>query len=374
MPRVLPPARRVAALVLALVPAGVLAAPAPRDLVIGYGVPNALPYGVAAPDGKTGYFLTAGGGVEAVDLANGRALWKVESAFPLAVWDGKAVVLRRVKDKPDRVQVAVLDKDGGVSLTSQEITVPGHRDGAQGWWTGRAYLDGDELMLDGSACWPSPDKDSKSLLPQLTRVNLKTSRAVPLGEEQKAALRPPLRLPEKLEEALKGLPQDVHYAWGNAWYNEPHRLIDGDRLGVVWRTPVDKDEVLTLRTWDVGTGQGARTKELLRRPFGNHLHTSDDGRYLFFQHEERMTPDHPNRYRWRAYRVATGEHVGTFLFDGYALCAGVASERLLVVDSGRTPDGRGLIPELHAMELKTGKSLWRRPAPAVSYGLQLGSQ
>jgi hypothetical protein len=374
MTRALPAARRVAALLLVLTPVVTLAAPAPRNLTVSYGVPHALPYGVAAPDGKTGYFLTDEGCVQAVDLANGRVRWKIDDAFPLAVWDGKAVVLRRVKDKPDRVQVAVLDADGAVSLASEEITVPGHRDGAQGWWTGRAYLDGDELVLEGSVCWPSADKDSKSLLPHRTRVNLKTTRAVPLGEEQKGALRPPLRLPEKLDEAIKALPQDIHYAWGSAWYNEPRRLTDGDRLGVVWRTPVDKDEVLTLRTWDVGTGGDVWTKELLRRPFGNHLHTSDDGRYLFFQHEDRTTPDHPHRSTWRVYRVATGEHVGTFLYDGYSLCAGVVGDRVFVVEYQTAPDGHSLVPELHAMELKTGKSLWRRPAATVSYGLRLGER
>src|SRR5262249_11457396 len=155
----------------------------------------------------------------------------------------KAVVLRRVKDKPDCVQVAVLDGDGVVSLASQEIKLPGHSDGARGWWTGRAYLDGDELVLDGSGCWPSGAQgDSKSARPHLARGNLKTTKAVPLSEEQKASLRPPLRLPEKAEEAFKDLPRDVQYASGHAWYQEPRRLVDGDRLGVVWRTPADKDE------------------------------------------------------------------------------------------------------------------------------------
>src|SRR5262249_4022797 len=85
-------------------------------------------------------------------------------------------------------------------------------------------------------------------------------------------------------------------------------------------------------------------------------------------------PDRPHRYTWRVYRVATGEHVGTFLYDGYSLCAGVLADRVFVVEYKTAPDGHGLGPELHAMELKTGKSPGRRPPPTVSHGWRLGEK
>src|SRR5262249_17820511 len=160
------------------------------------------------------------------------------------------------------------------------------------------------------------------------------------------------------------LPKDIQYANGAAWSNEPKRLFDGDRVAVLWRRPVDKEEALTLRTWDVGSGKDSQTTPLLRREYGCHLNHSEDGRYLFFQHEDKATPDKTHQYSWEVYRVATGKHVGTFLHNGYCIEAGVVGEQIFVVEEKPNPDaGRPSIRELFAVELKTGKTLWKRPAP-----------
>src|SRR5689334_20951412 len=94
MVRAISSARRVAALVLALVPVAVFAAPAPRIVAVGYAVPRTLPFGVAGDDGKVGYFTGEKGGLEAVNLETGRVLWKTDTdGQPLAVWDRKPVAL-----------------------------------------------------------------------------------------------------------------------------------------------------------------------------------------------------------------------------------------------------------------------------------------
>src|SRR5260370_16943198 len=68
MIRVIPVACRVAVLLLFVVPILVAAAPAPRNLAAGYGVPHTLPFGVADPAGKTGHLLRQTGGLSTLTL------------------------------------------------------------------------------------------------------------------------------------------------------------------------------------------------------------------------------------------------------------------------------------------------------------------
>jgi hypothetical protein len=342
------------------------AASGPARANTGYQVPNSLPNGIADPDGKMGYFRAAGNRIEAVNLATGRVIWKTAAAaWPLAVFCGEAVVAVRVKGRRDRVRIAVLDGDGVDSFQSQEIKVPGAREDHDGSWTARAFLDGNDLLLDWWAYWSKRGsvRGEGHLQDGLLRVNLKTGKVVALDRKDRS-LRPPLRLCDRMEKELKVLLADSRYFWRESWSKPPQGLIDGNRLAVVSRE-VDGDEVLTLRNWDVRTGKDSRTKKLLRRERGCWKGASGDERFLFLQHEQKGGRDRPLLYTWNIYRTATGQRVGRFLHDGYIINAGVVGGRLFVVEDKPTTGPQQVVSELEARDLKTGKLLWKRPVPII---------
>jgi outer membrane protein assembly factor BamB len=351
------------------------AAPAPDHSTGSYVVPISLPNGVADASGKVGYFIAAKGGLEAVDLATGRVLWKTEgAAYPLAVWGKDPVVAVRVKNRPNRLRILVLGGDGAAIRETQELEITGHREGDTGQWVVRPFLDGDVLLLDWSISWNSADglKGGGSRGAALSRVNLRTGQVAPVSDKEKATLRPPFTPGAWMAEELKGFPQDTLFVRGAGWSSEPQRLLDGQRVGIVWRKRVGRDELLTLRTWDAATGKRPETTQLLQRVFGCHLRASADNRYLFFQHKEKSAPGQLSRYTWEVYRVATGKHLGTFLHNAYTIEAGIAGDRVFVIEYKSNPDGSPAPPELHAVDLKTGKLLWKRPPPDYSYGFRLG--
>jgi hypothetical protein len=338
-----------------------------------YAVCHALPSGIADAGGTIGYFEAPRGRLEALDLATGRVLWQADGpALPLAVWGRQPVAAVRVKGKPDRLRIVVLDGDGKVARASPEIKREGYVRGARGWWTSSADVAGDDLLLFDSWYWYGVKKPRAGdpLYTTLWSVNLRTGK-VSSVRAGKTVLRPPFVFSTWLDKEVKGFPRGTEFVNGPGWSAEPQRLLDGSRLGIVWRKKVGSDEVLTLRTWDVA-GTNPRTTELLRRPFGLHLAPSADGRHLFLQHKE-LAPGPPHRYSWAVYRVATGKRLGVFPHNGFTLRAGAAGGRVFLEETTRR-DGSAGPAQLHAWDLKTGKLLWKRPAPPHTLGLPLGGE
>jgi hypothetical protein len=89
-------------------------------------VPLVCGVGVAAPSGKVLYLPSAGGGIEAVALFNGKQLWEAkEASTPLLATADKVFALAQVKGKRNQVQVVVLDAATGERLLrSETITFP----------------------------------------------------------------------------------------------------------------------------------------------------------------------------------------------------------------------------------------------------------
>jgi hypothetical protein len=81
-----------------------------------------FPNGVADADARVAYVADASGGVTAVALDSGRALWQTrQAALPVGLVEGKVVALRRAQD-PRESQVIVLDRrNGAVTLTGQPV-------------------------------------------------------------------------------------------------------------------------------------------------------------------------------------------------------------------------------------------------------------
>ena len=157
-----------------------------------------------------------------------------------------------------------------------------------------------------------------------------------------------------------------------AWSPEPRRLIAGNRVGVIHREQIEKEEKLILQTWDLRTGENADTTTLLQRPFGLHFKETRDGRYVAFQ----LTPPkakpgkQPDAEFWDVFGVAEKKCVGKALMDGNSLALGVSGDRAFVLQDERNKDEFNQV--LKAYDLRTGKLLWQRPAAGPGQMVKLG--
>jgi hypothetical protein len=341
-----------------------------------YATADLLPGGIG--DGKTAYLQGKDGAIAAVDLDKGTDLWKTNAALtPLGLWGRRLVTAAAVKDKPDQVRLIVLDlaKDGKKLSESDPIDVAGFRKGLHGMVLVRGFLDADDLLLQWTAVWTTGSRlpnEQPEYGRGLTRVNLKSGKAVTLTDKEKSALRPPLKLSALLEEALTRNPgQTTQFLNEGAWSPEPRRLIAGHRVGAIHREHVDKEEKVVLQTWDLRTWDHADTTMLLQRPFGLHFKEALDGRYVAFE----LTPPKAQRGKqpdaafWDVFSVAEKKRVGKVLVDWNSLALGVSGDRAFVVQDELTKERNRV---LKAYDLRTGKLLWQRPAAGPGQMVKLG--
>jgi hypothetical protein len=355
------------AAVLALTTGGVLlhAADPPTEP---YVTADLLPGGIADADGKTAYLQGKDGVLAAVDLDKGTDLWKTEAVLtPLGLRGRRLVTAAAVKDKPSQIRIVVLDltQDGKKLSESDPIDISGFRKGLQGIVLVRGFLDGDDLLLQWTAVWNRVPREPNELPVYglgLTRVNLKSGKAVTLTEKEKNDLRPPLKLSAKLEEALTRNPgQRTQFLNEGAWSSEPRRLISGNRVGTIHREQVEKEEKVVLRTWDLRTGEDADTTVLLQRPFGLHFKEALDGRFVAFE----LTPPNTQRGKqpeaafWDVFSVAEKKRVGKVPIDWNSTALGVSGDRAFVCQDELKQDECRSV--LKAYDLRTGKLLWERP-------------
>ncbi len=344
-----------------------------------YTTADLLPGGIADADGKTAYLEGKHGALAAVDLDKGTDLWKTDAALtPLALWGRRLVTAAAVKDKPDQLRLVVLDlaKDGNQLSESEPIAISGYRKGLHGSVLVRGFLDGDDLLLRWTAVWAT-GSGLPNELPEygrgLTRVNLKSGKAVTLTEREQTALRPPLQLSAKLEAALTNNPgPTTQFLNEGAWSPEPRRLIAGSRVGVIHREQVEQEEKVVLQTWDLRTGDDADTTMLLQRPFGLQVKEALDGRYVAFE----LTPPNaqpgkqPDAAFWDVFSVGEKNRVGKVFVDRNSLALGVSGARAFVSQDEPNQDERN--PVLKAYDLRTGKLLWQRPVAGPGQMVKLG--
>src|SRR5437879_933266 len=75
--------------------------------------PVALPGGTADPAGKTGFVANATGGIDALNLSDGKLLWKTKDASkPLVALDRRLVAWAPVKGKANSLRVLVFETGG----------------------------------------------------------------------------------------------------------------------------------------------------------------------------------------------------------------------------------------------------------------------
>ena len=139
--------RRLAVLLLLALPALGEAHAAPS--------PSILPGGLADATGHTGFFASAGGGIEALDLASGKILWQThEAQRPLLVVDNHLLAQACVKRNRLRIIRLDLTRKGECDLVSDPVVFPawvvtGEAHGRS--FVARWHVEKHQLVLDWEA-------------------------------------------------------------------------------------------------------------------------------------------------------------------------------------------------------------------------------
>ncbi|MHB1425295.1 MAG: hypothetical protein ACYC3I_19165 [Gemmataceae bacterium] len=327
-----------------------------------------LPEGIAEPEGQIGYFASAAGGIEALDLATGKVLWQTHEAQRPLLLDGDHL-LAQAGTKRNRLRVLRLDckNHGECDLESDPVVFPawvvtGAADGHS--FAARWHLEKHHLVLDWEAsAWyagkvhPTPEE---SLAAQkhaggIARIDLRAGQIDILPAEQKQ-MPPPPPLPEQLER--KSL----------RW----QKLI-GEHWKVVALEEVEKgQERLMLHTWDRQKQSEQPPKELLR---GKRLlvRTTVDEQFLCL-HEASPSPspeEHGSLVRkkapswWWLFSVQTGKLAGRIPDEPGMNTIVVLGKRVFYLVPGAL---QGSLSQaslqsqtLRVINLSNGKKLWEHP-------------
>jgi hypothetical protein len=155
---------------------------------------NVCALGILSPSGKVLFLPSAGSGVEAVALFNGKALWEAKDASKLLLaTDDRVFAWTTVKGKRNQLKVVVLDAITGERLrVSEAIALPGWASVTKDYgqrFRSTARLEKGALVLlwkaqtfyDGGVPLPAgePDPHARSASGAV-RVDLRTGKATPV--------------------------------------------------------------------------------------------------------------------------------------------------------------------------------------------------
>ena len=78
--------------------------------------PVCFPFGVAQPDGRTGYLFNFNKSIDAIDLQTGKRLWRTNLASrPLIAYD-ETLIAGEVGEKPNIMRILRVSRDGRATL------------------------------------------------------------------------------------------------------------------------------------------------------------------------------------------------------------------------------------------------------------------
>ncbi len=317
--------------------------------------PVALPAGVADPAGSSGFVAALDGGVDALELATGRVLWRSHDAFlpVLATNDALAAAGR----EGTAVRMLLLDAATGARRWAGAPLSPS----APLWTVTGARLEGGSLVL---AWWaqdaprgtpPDPSSPRYGELGRgAARVELATGRVEPLPAPEE---------PAYPGDPLPGAPAgDLLPDVGGTvrrW------AADGVVAGLALEGGGGDAKRLVLRRWSPETGAALPDAVLLdpAPPLAElRHHRFPDAGHVFLQ---RCPPG--GECRWLVFSAATGERVADLAFgpgaeEEMAVVGGV----LFHLAPGGPAADPGLRPRvLRAVDPDGGAVLWEHPvAPA----------
>jgi hypothetical protein len=251
-----------------------------------------LPCGLADPAGRTGFFASASGGIEAVELKTGELLWQSsEAQRPLLVSGTRLIAQAGFKRNRLRILVFDLTQNGECVLESDPVVLPAWVVVADA--PGRSFdahwqLDRNQVVLSWEAnAWyagmekPTAQEQAaaRKHAAGTARIDLDTGQ-VELGPAEKTADRPAAELfPELEKKAIR-------------WQGEI-----GKARAAILLEEKDDYQTLLLRTWDRATGQEGPAKELAK---GKRLllRPTLDGHFLCLR-DGGLAPDEKNLGRDR---------------------------------------------------------------------------
>jgi hypothetical protein len=336
-----------------------------------------FPGGVFDPKTKTLYAQVPGGGMEAIDVTNGKVLWKHDAfSLPLALADGRLIVQSPEKDKANAVRIHVYDSKapGEEVLKSDPVEFPdwvnvGTAHGRS--FTSRvAGVAGGKLLLvwqarawyaGGARPTPEIEKAARKQAEGTAEVDLKSGK-VAMHKEVKVE-GPAPDLPKDLEGV-----KSAQYWTGSGWETKP--FIVGNKVVALSKAPLSgkQGEALTLQTWDLKTGKADKGVPLLE---GRELwlQVGADRRHLFV-HQALVKDQLPaGDYAWWVYSLEDGKQVAKVPYHAGALALHFADGTVFTVteETKLGPRGGERNRLLRSIDAATGKTVWERPlyAPPV---------
>ncbi len=328
------------------------------------GVP--LPIGVADAEGKVGYVPGAKGGVEAINLETGEVLWTTkDNAKPLAL-SGKLLAAQvAVPGKANSIRIAVLDRNekGKQVKLSDPVEFPDwvSVDVTYGRsFSSQAHIEKGELLLKwkanafyagGAPPPPQVIEAAKKQASGIARVNLETGK-VTMQPPDKAPTEPKVKLPESLAKLTS-----QQYWTGSDWKTD--LFVVGNTVSALAVKDVGGGvREMTLKRWDLKTGEPLKSVELLR---GKELwpQVSQDGRFVFVHQALVKEQLPPGDYAWWVFSLESGKQLGKFPYEGNLANLTVLGPRAYYL-AGDTKIGlKQLQPRfLRAVDLKNGKMIW----------------
>ncbi len=359
-------AKRFGAVLLVCFPAlGAAPAPAPSAKPSA-NAPLRLPAGIAAPDGHIGYFAAADDGIEAIDLATGKVLWRTHEAQRPLLVDGE-YLLAQAGVKRNRLRILRLKRaNGGCDLESDSIVFPAWV--VTGEAHGRSFsahwrLGKHQLILEWEAdAWhvgkprPTPQEEeaARKHASGVFAVDLRTGQIEVRPVEKTAAPPPsPPTLPEYLEnKALRWQGQVGQY---------------GKVLALEERNGQQR---FVLHSWDPANEKEREAQELLR---GKRLvvRVTLDERVLWLRDADSGSDERgslmPRKEPswWQLFSAETGKQLGRVRDEAGMNTFVVLGQRVFYLLPGQMHgrlDQPSIQPRiLKAVDLSSGKKLWERP-------------
>lgn len=324
-----------------------------------------LPAGIADPTGRTGFFASAAGGIEAIDLTSGKVLWAThEAQRPLLLVGNHLLAQAGVKRNRLRILRLDLTHKGECDLESDPVVFPAWV--VTGEAQGRSFmthwrLEKHQLVLDWEArAWytgpgkPTPEQESaaRKHASGVARIDLRTGQ-VEVQPAAKTVTPPPPALPEHLE------------AKAVRWQG-----LVGQHWKVLALEEKEGWQRLVLHSWDRQTEKAQPPKVLLQ---GKRLLARGtlDERVLCLR-EAAPSPDEKgsltpraSQTSWSLFSVQTGELLGHIPDESGMHALVVLGKRVYYLVPGALTGSLhqpSVQPRtLKVIDLPTGKKLWQRP-------------
>jgi hypothetical protein len=304
--------------------------------------PFVIPGGVADPAGRNGFLANVDGGISAVDLRSGDVLWQSKAARrPLSVTGER--LYASVATGDGRLRVVGLDvtRNGEVAFESQAVIVPtsaARRGQTLRWTTAK-----EELRLTWTDAGETVPRGGAT-------VDLRDGHVQALSQGSPAladTVKPPVDLSKRI------------IRWQGAVGRSYKALVLEETAA---------GQRLVLLSWDAATGEPQPERELLQ---GKRLHVraTVNDRFLCLRDavpSPDQKADEHGQHAWSVFDVRTGERVAGLPFAAGTQAVAVLGPRAYCLVAGGVPGSLGkpfVSPRmLKAVDLKTGKTLWERPA------------